>query len=352
MKIFLETHNLNNPYSGFGQFNYKLIEAMSKLDLSGLDITISSGKTTELKKDFGNSFTYHLYKSFTRYSFFRIRKRYDLWHSMNQNTKIEPHQNLPYLLTVHDVNFMEEFTGGRLDEHIARFKEKLHRANSIVYISKYAQEMTHKYFTVHNVKETIIYNGSPEVTDVPEAFEPSCNLTQPFLFTIGGLIPKKNFHTLVEMLQFLPDYQLIIAGKNTTKYADEIRELMHKYDLLDRVFLPGKISEQEKYYYYKRCAAFVFPSLREGFGIPPIEAMKMGKPVIAANSSSIPEVCGDNAAYWDHFEPEYMSKIVLEAIETYNSNMDDLSKQYRNHAESYSWETAAQQYLEIYRSFQ
>ncbi len=74
--------------------------------------------------------------------------------------------------------------------------------------------------------------------------------------------------------------------------------------------MPGQISDEDKYWFLKNCKAVLFPSKFEGMGIPPIEAMRFGKPVFASASSSIPEICEDNAFYWENFNPEDMKKSI------------------------------------------
>lgn len=349
-KIFLESHNIKNLNFGFGQFNYHLIKALSQEIPSDYNVTLYAKDIEKLQAEFGHTFSYKKYHSFRRYPFFRLRKKYDLWHSLNQNTKIEPYHSIPYLLTIHDVNFMEELTGKKLDDKIALFKEKLHRSHAITYISNYAKTMTHKYFNVPNVKEYVIYNGSPNINTQQDFNTPKQALKTPFLFTIGEVLEKKNFHTLVEMMVFLPEKQLFIAGKNSTEYANKILSLIEKSNLKNRVFLLGKISENDKNYYYKHCEAFVFPSLREGFGIPPIEAMSFGKPVFLSNKSSLPEVGGKHAFYWNNFDAKEMSSVYKKGIEDYNNHPEKKSKALISHAKYYSWESTAKQYLDVYKS--
>jgi glycosyltransferase involved in cell wall biosynthesis len=120
--------------------------------------------------------------------------------------------------------------------------------------------------------------------------------------------------------------------------------------LVKQVILTGKISDIEKQYYLKNCSAFVFPSLREGFGIPPIEAMRFGKPVFLSNSTSLPEIGGKHAFYWDHFEPKYMAEIFIKGIITYNAKKDWYSEQYIKRAKSFDWNKAAKQYIELYKT--
>ncbi|WP_338733088.1 glycosyltransferase family 4 protein [Mangrovimonas cancribranchiae] len=349
-KIFLESHNIKNLNFGFGQFNYHLIKALSKKIPSKYNVTLCAKNIDKLQAEFGQTFSYKKYHSFRRYPLFRIRKKYDLWHSLNQNTKIEPYHDIPYLLTVHDVNFMEELTGDDLNKRIHAFNEKLNRSQAITYISNYAKSMTHKYFKVPHVPEYIIYNGSPEINTQQTFKSPKFSAKLPFLFTIGEVLEKKNFHVLVEMMTHLPNRQLLIAGKNTTEYANKISELIKNHKLENRVFLLGKIPENDKNYYYKHCEAFVFPSLREGFGIPPIEAMNFGKPVFLSNKSSLPEVGGKYAFYWEKFNADYMSYIYSSSIEEFNKNPEENTQNLIAHAKSYSWNKTAEQYLNVYKS--
>ncbi len=107
-RIFLESHNLKNPYSGFGQYNYHLIKGLAAQDLSDWKITLHVKNVKRWKKEFGDTFRYRKYRSLTRHKPFRIKKKYHLWHSLNQNIKIEPFFQLPYVLTVHDIHFIKE----------------------------------------------------------------------------------------------------------------------------------------------------------------------------------------------------------------------------------------------------
>lgn len=352
--ICLESHNIDNLFFGFGQFNYHLIKGFYNhpdlLKALDIQITLISKNPKKLEAEFEQIFSYKKYHSLQRKKLFRIKKKFDLWHSLNQNTKVEPFSHIPYLLTVHDVNFMEELSGNDLKKRISLFNNKLKRSQAITYISEYAKTMTHTYFKVPEIPEYVIYNGSSNPIDISEDYKPELLPKGNFIFTIGELLEKKNFHTLVEMLTYLPELNLVISGKNTTEYAKTIMNTVNKLQLQDRVILTGKISEIDKAYYLKNCYAFCFPSLREGFGIPPIEAMQYGKPVFLSNKSSLPEVGGEHAFYWEHFEPKYMADILQLGMKTYNENPAVYGTKLIQHANSYSWDETAKQYLKVYET--
>lgn len=351
-QVFLESHNIKNQHFGFGQFNYHLIRGLYNANIDDFKITLHAKDIHSLKKEFGDYFLYKPYHSFRRYPFFRIRKKYDVWHSMNQNIKIEPYHDIPYVLTVHDVNFIEEVSDDPNHEVNIRFQEKLNRSSAITYISEFAKQSTHNHFDVPNVSEHVIYNGNPITTiTLTEDYKPKIVSKRPYLFSIGEFTPRKNFHTLVEMLVHLPDFNLILSGNNATDYAQsKLADTIKKHNLEDRIIITGKIGDLEKQYYLQHCKAFVFPSLREGFGIPPIEAMRFGKPVFLSNNTSLPEIGGKNAFYWDHYDPEYMATIVKSGLKTFDTNEKTLSQLYIDRAKNFDWDAAARQYIEVYRS--
>ena len=350
-QVFLEAHNLKNKFSGFGQFNYHLIKGLSLNNLKDLTITLHVKDSNALKAEFDDTFKYKKYKSITRHKPFRIKKKYDLWHCLNQNIKVEPFYDIPYLLTVHDIHFTTEGSEGLQKKLRAHFEKKLKRATAITYISEFAKQDTHAHFEVPKVPEFVIYNGNTITdTSVPEYFNPSVVPKQPYLFSIGDFSERKNFKSLIRMLRYLPEYSLVLAGNNQSVYADSLRNLNTELNLGTRVFLPGKINDTEKNYFLKNCEAFVFPSLREGFGIPPIEAMRFGKPVFLSNNTSLPEIGGEQSFYWDHYDAEYMATTLTKGMDTFYAHQHAYETWYVARARSFNWEDTARQYLEVYHT--
>ncbi|WP_046744194.1 glycosyltransferase family 4 protein [Kordia zhangzhouensis] len=350
--VFLESHNIKNLHFGFGQFNYHLIKGLYQAKIDDFKMTLHAKDISKLKHEFGDYFNYKKYQSFRRYPLLRIRKKYNLWHSLNQNIKIEPYHDIPYLLTVHDVNFIEEESSDMNHERNVRFREKLQRSSAITYISNFAKASTHQYFDVPNVPEYVIYNGNPirEVT-LPENYQPKLVSNKPYLFSIGEFTPRKNFHTLVEMLTCLPDFNLILSGNNQTQYAQgKLAETIQKYNLQERVLITGKIDDLEKQYYLQNCTAFVFPSLREGFGIPPIEAMRFGKPIFLSHNTSLPEIGGKHAFFWEHYDSKYMAEVFEQGMHIFETNKDMYERAYIERAQSFDWNATAKEYKKVYRS--
>ena len=346
--VFLESHNIKNPYFGFGQFNYHLIKAFAQLNDPEIRFTLHAKDTERLKSEFGSKFDYRKYRSISRYPLFRIRKKYDVWHSLNQNIKIEPARNLPYVLTVHDIHFAKNRDPD--PEVIQRFESKLKRSSAIVYISEFAKKDTHAHFEVPAVPEYVIYNGNTILdTDLPLDFMPKKVPSRPYFFSIGEFTERKNYGVLVPMLKNLPDYDLILAGNTDRPYHDQLLSVIKEYNLEDRIHIVGKIDEDTKRYYLAHCEALVFPSLREGFGIPPIEAMTFGKPVFLSNNTSLPEIGGTDAFYWDHYDPDYMAQIVKGGLEK-SKNDPDYTDRVKAHAARFNWLETAKNYIKVYKA--
>jgi len=304
-----------------------------------------------LKKEFGDYFQYKRYAGLRRYGWAQIRKRYDVWHSLNQNTKIEPRNDQPYLLTVHDINFVEEISGDINHPRNQQFIEKLKRAHAITYISEFAKRSTHSFFDVPDVPEYVIYNGNPIVEQLDTSgYNADARVNRPFFFSIGDFRERKNFHLLVEMMVHFPDHQLVLAGNDTRAYGDKVREVIEQLGLQKQVLLVGRVDDLAKQYYFEHCQALLFPSLREGFGLPPIEAMAFGRPVFLANTTSLPEIGGKHAFYFKNFDPAQMAKDVEAGLNRYDDQKEFYQTELKKQAASFNWTRAAQEYLDVYKT--
>ncbi len=349
-KIFLESHNLKNPYFGFGQFNIHLITSLAKLKDDHLQFTILTDDIKRDKLRWGNDFNYKKYYSRQRYKFFRIKGDYDIWHSLNQNSKIEPGSKCKLLLTVHNIIPVTDLSSIKTDSRHIRFQEKLSKADGISYISKFAKYTTQKYYDVPDVPQKVIYNGNPLSNfSFSQNIETNQNTEKPYFFSIGEITPRKNFESIIKMMKHFPDFNLIIAGKNSTNEANRLENIIQAEKLKNQVFLVGKISDHQKCLYYKNCSAFLFPSFREGFGLPVVEAMQFGKPCIISNLTSLPEIGGDACFFFENFEAKEMANRVKEALNLIDKKPKYYSEKAKNQAKKFSWDKAAKDYLDFYK---
>ncbi len=174
---------------------------------------------------------------------------------------------------------------------------------------------------------------------------------KPYLLYIGNAFPHKNLERLVlafgKIKQKKPNLNLILVGKIDYFYK-RIKRLVKELDIKDIHFL-GRVSDKELELLYKNAIAYVFPSLKEGFGLPGLEAMKNELPVISSNKASLPEVYGKAALY---FDPEDVNDIFKNILKILNNQekRKELIKKGKKQAKKYSWETCAKQTLKVYNS--
>jgi glycosyltransferase involved in cell wall biosynthesis len=155
---------------------------------------------------------------------------------------------------------------------------------------------------------------------------------------------QKGFHLLPALLKE-NNFGLVIAGIETP-HKQKILEEAEKYNCLNRVHITGPVTDEDKAWYYKNCSAFLFPSIAEGFGLPVIEALHFGKPVFLSKFTSLPEVGGDAAYYFDNFEPGHMQSVFKNGMLDFIDR--DRAQEMVAQADKFSWDRAASQYLDLY----
>lgn len=272
-----------------------------------------------------------------------------LWHCTHQGSHYMPRKGTcKTVLTVHDLNFLydDRKSDAKKNRYLRGVNGILKKADVIVAISEYVKQDLLRHTNAHPDKISVIYNGC----NINETLEPQAPAQQPpapFLFTIGTIVDKKNFHVLPGMLAHT-DLHLVIAGiVQSEGYQQKIMAAAKEAGVENRIHFTGAISEAEKYWYLQHCAAFVFPSLSEGFGLPVIEAMHFGKPALLSRATSLPEVGGTEAWYFDSFEPVHMGEVVEQALAEVQVNGKPTA--IRQWAARYSWAAAAKAYGDLYR---
>lgn len=344
--VLIDLDRLKDLNTGLGQFALQFGTAISQLNDDKLRFTFLVPK--RFNGFFGQGVDYENISFKRRYLPVLCRK-YDVWHSIHQDSAFYPASDkTPLLLTIHDLNFLFEKDTKKAAIRLDRLQTKVDRANTISVISNFTKDTADKHLSLKTKVPVVIHNGV-EI----KKFEPT--LRPPFvpegkvLFCIGVVQEKKNQKTLLEMMKFLPDtYSLIIAGNNHGNYAKELQDSIRDLKMESRIVLPGTITDDEKYWCLTNCEALLFPSKYEGFGIPPIEAMRLGKPVFASTLSSIPEICGKHAIYWEHFEPSYMAGILLEGLKHYYEE-SHRAEQARVHSLQFTWNNKVQSYVQLYK---
>ena len=344
--VLLDLGKLKDLNNGLGQVSYQLGKKLENYNDNENEIEfhylLPKGFDTAFKK----ATHFEIISSRRRYFPFTC-KRYDLWHSIHQDSAYFPSDSqTPYILTIHDLNFLEEKKEKKAVKRLRSLQKKVVRASAVTVISKYTEKMVRDNLSLQDIPIHLIYQGVEIKTT--HLKKPDYAPLDKFLFTIGVILEKKNFIILLDFMKLLPEYKLIIAGKNTTEYAGLIEKKIRELNLSDRVIMPGIISDQEKNWFFQNCDAFVYPSKYEGFGMPIIEAMNFGKPIFLSTYSCLPEIGNKYAFYWNDSDPRKMKNQFFKKIFEFQKK-PDLSESMKRYAQSFNWDRTVSAYIKLYK---
>lgn len=272
--------------------------------------------------------------------------KHKLWHCTYQGTNYYPAaNNIKKVLTIHDLNFLLENKGiVKEQRYLSKLQRKINTADAIVAISQFVKKEIEQNLDLKGKEVKVIYNGC-NINDHVLSQKPALLSDKPYLFSIGTIARKKNFHVLPGCLLH-NDYNLLIAGIcQDDDYRRVILEEANRLGVADRVYLIGAVNESEKYWLLQNCELFLFPSVAEGFGLPVIEAMRFGKKVLLSKSTSLPEIGGPHAFYFDGFDPELMAENTMAALGTNNEVLAGKIIEWSN---NFSWQKAAIEYFKVY----
>ncbi len=267
---------------------------------------------------------------------------------------------LKTVITVHDlVSFMFPSTHSFKATVIERFtlKSAMRKASSVLVVSentkkdllkrfKYKEENIH----ITPCAASDIFKNTPKKKEIEELRE-KLGLPENFILGVGTLEPRKNFETLIKSFVVIkrkhPDFKLVLVGKKGWKFK-KIGQTITNYGLKDDVIFTGYLDDSDLHKIYSSAKVFVFPSLYEGFGIPPLEAMASGCPVVSSNLASLPEVIGEAGILVD---PRNSLKIAeaVSGLITNESAREMFITRGKEQAERFSWEKSAQVVLDTFQ---
>lgn len=208
-------------------------------------------------------------------------------------------------------------------------KLALKRAKKVFTVSKFSKRRIHELVGVPNNKIVVTYNGisnnlsdsNVQFSDIKEKY----NLPENYIMFLSTLHPRKNLQLLVEAFAEIKDevnYDLVLIGRR----GWEVDELIKQYSVGSRIVFTGFVADEDVAAVYKHAICFVFPTRYEGFGIPPVEALAMGTPVISSDSSCMKEVLRNQAIFFENENKEELKQLLLklpEMAETMPKELDD-----------------------------
>lgn len=187
--------------------------------------------------------------------------------------------------------------------------------------------------------------------DDSESPDSDLSLKKPYIFHVGGAAPSKNTARMIKAFAALPrpfsKYNLAIAGVKESRQK-QFRLMTQELGLGDRIVLLPYLSESQMSQAYSHASLVVMPSLYEGFGFPVLEAMKAGAPVVAANTSSLPEVGGDACRYVNPYSTSDMASVIANVLSDSALRTEMIEKGLRQ-TENFSWHETARRTLDVYR---
>lgn len=217
------------------------------------------------------------------------------------------------------------------------------RCKKVLTISEFVKQDLIQYLKVKVENIAVIYCGVSDVFNNNEIAE---KIDYNYILAVGSLDPRKNLNNLIQAYLKLnnPNIKLVLIGQKHASFAT-IDFKIPKERVNDIIFT-GYVSDTELIRYYKNAKLFVFPSIEEGFGIPPLEAMQCGCPVAVSNTSCMPEICGDGAIYFDPLNIEDMQFQISSVLENKQLQIE-LQKKGKLRVSEFSWERSANTLLEI-----
>lgn len=236
-------------------------------------------------------------------------------------------------------------------DRVIRAKRRLYeRADAIMCVSESSRKDVMEFYGVPPSKTHVVHQGVPRLARSPEqAQEFLARLRRPYILFVGARYSYKNFLGLLDAYSsggFATDFDLAVVGGG--EFTDAETSRIRQLGISESVLHWSYVSEAVLAEAYARAQLFVSPSLYEGFGLPPLEALSLSCPVLASNSASVPEVCGDAAIYFDPRQPGDLERGLRDAL-------NDPDRQRRitlglATAARYSWQTNAEKTLEVYRT--
>ncbi|MEK9196114.1 MAG: glycosyltransferase family 1 protein [Patescibacteria group bacterium] len=219
------------------------------------------------------------------------------------------------------------------------------KANKIIVPTKFVEKELIKYQSFTRDKIVQIY----EAVDEPKQFEarkPKIHAKK-FIFFVGNAFPHKNLYQLIDAFALIkdkyPELSLILAGKEDYYYK-KVKQYVREKGIKN-IEITGFVTDAELHWLYQNTEFFVYPSLSEGFGIPPLEAMANNCAVAVSNRSCIPEVCGDAVEYFNPDNKESIAKSLVTLIESPRTRTELISKGQKQ-IKKYSWAKMSQEIIE------
>jgi glycosyltransferase involved in cell wall biosynthesis len=371
MNIAFDARSLTLYKTGIGKYTENLARYLEKLD-SNVNLYLYSNRDIIIKKennvetacarDLIGKYNSSLWFQFSLPFYLNDQSgnKIDLFHGTMAMLPLAV--RMPTVVTIYDL-VLEKFPETMYWKNWLSLKTLMRisarKASKIIAISENTKKDIIDYFGIDEEKIRVIYLGvdsqfspqpDPNEADALEKY----NLTDGYILSVGTLEPRKNFHRLINAYKMVAS-----SGQKTPKLViigghgwgnEELGKVVRESGLDERVILAGYVPDEDIPVLYRNASVFVYPSLYEGFGLPPLEAMACGTPVITSNLSSIPEVVGDAAILIDPYNTAEIAQAIASVLKN-EGLRDSLRTSGLVRSKLFNWEKTAREthslYLEV-----
>jgi glycosyltransferase involved in cell wall biosynthesis len=367
---------------GLGRYTNELVQGLDRIILENKNlknkikyyIFLPSNKFSEYNPSVKNirkiKTDYKWYSWAEQIKFPFLLKKYDL------DLMHFPHFNIPFLyrkkfiVTIHDLILFHYPTvkNTTLNKFVYFFKlfayhfiirSTIKRAEKIITISKFTRNDLIKTLKTKKNKIKVIYEGAEfNQLSFERPVKINCKniikkygIMKPYLLYVGNAYPHKNLDRLVLAFSevnsnFSNNYQLVLVGKNDYFYK-KLKIFIYKNNL-NNILITDYISDHKMNCLYQHSRLFIFPSLYEGFGLPPLEALIKDVPVVTSQESSMPEILGDNVQYFNPKETKDMIRAITAVLEDKKKNIHLTKSEKRYLQQKYSWKKMVKKINKLY----
>ncbi|KXB08104.1 hypothetical protein AKJ55_01440, partial [candidate division MSBL1 archaeon SCGC-AAA382M17] len=351
MKVGIDQKSLANP-SGIGAYAREICKHMDKNEVEIFKIPSSS----QFRKNSANLMFDRIKTRFLEPILFTIEaknKKLDLVHTLSETSIFEIDK--PLITTIHDLTkfFYPNSKIPFLDQ--VAMKRKISLSDYFITPSSSTKKDLIRFFGLQREKIKVIPLGVDREFFNPKNKENCPNMEystkKPYILFLGDLIPRKNLLSLIKAFSILKNrkVQLVIGGGERCggEYKSKLIALADNLNIKERIEFLGYVTKKRLPYLYSNAEVFVYPSLYEGFGIPLLEAMACGTPVITSSISSLPEVIGNAGMMIDPHDIEGLSEAIHKVIKS-DTLQRKMKRKGMKRAKRFSWEKTAKKTFQVY----